>query len=104
MVARAWHDLSGKVAVVYGASRGLGRVVAVQLAAAGATVACGARGIDGLRRTAARIEADFHETYQELYSRRNLSIPIEVQNWRLRSLGPEPQASRSHRLRPPTGS
>lgn len=57
MVARAWHDLSGKVAVVYGASRGLGREVAVQLAAAGATVACGARGIDGLRRTAARIEA-----------------------------------------------
>ena len=58
MVARAWHDLSGKVAVVYGASRGLGREVAIQLAAAGATVACGARGTDGLRDTAAQIEAE----------------------------------------------
>jgi N-methylhydantoinase A/oxoprolinase/acetone carboxylase beta subunit len=36
------------------------------------------------------ISADFHEIYQELYSRRNLSLPIEVQNWRLLVSGPQP--------------
>ena len=33
---------------------------------------------------------DFHDIYEELYSRRNLNIPIEVQNWRLLATGPEP--------------
>ena len=37
-----------------------------------------------------RIEADFHEIYQELYARRNLSLPIEIQNWRLLVSGPQP--------------
>ena len=37
-----------------------------------------------------RIEADFHDIYQELYSRRNLNIPIEIQNWRLLVKGPRP--------------
>ena len=36
------------------------------------------------------IESDFHQIYQQLYSRRNLSIPIEVQNWRLLVSGPQP--------------
>lgn len=36
------------------------------------------------------IEADFQEIYQELYSRKNLNIPIEVQNWRLLVSGPQP--------------
>ncbi len=36
------------------------------------------------------ISADFHQIYQELYSRRNLSLPIEVQNWRLLVSGPQP--------------
>jgi 5-oxoprolinase (ATP-hydrolysing) len=36
------------------------------------------------------LEKRFHEIYQELYSRKNLSIPIEVQNWRLLIKGPEP--------------
>ncbi len=36
------------------------------------------------------ISADFHQIYQELYSRRNLSLPIEVQNWRLLVSGPKP--------------
>ena len=38
----------------------------------------------------AGISADFHEIYQELYSRRNLSLPIETQNWRLLVSGPQP--------------
>ena len=40
-----------------------------------------------------RIEADFHDIYQELYSRRNLNIPIEVQNWRLLVKGPQPSVN-----------
>ena len=36
------------------------------------------------------IEADFHAIYQQLYSRRNLSLPIEVQNWRVHVSGPRP--------------
>lgn len=36
------------------------------------------------------IESDFHQTYHELYSRRNLKIPVEVQNWRLLARGPQP--------------
>ena len=38
----------------------------------------------------AGIESDFHQTYDELYSRRNLNIPVEVQNWRLLARGPQP--------------
>ena len=36
------------------------------------------------------MEADFHKLYQELYSRKNLNIPIEVQNWKLSVRGPVP--------------
>ena len=36
------------------------------------------------------IETRFHAIYQSLYSRKNLSIPIEVQNWRLLVQGPQP--------------
>ena len=36
------------------------------------------------------ISADFHQMYQQLYSRRNLSLPIEAQNWRLLVSGPKP--------------
>ena len=46
---------------------------------------------DALAQTSAEgIESDFHQIYQQLYSRRNLSIPIEVQNWRLLVSGPQP--------------
>ena len=37
-----------------------------------------------------QIESDFHSIYQQLYARRNLSLPIEVQNWRLLISGPQP--------------
>ena len=40
--------------------------------------------------SAVAIESDFHQTYHELYSRRNLNIPVEVQNWRLLARGPRP--------------
>ena len=41
-------DLTGKKAFVTGASRGIGRVIAVALAAAGADVAIAARSQDGM--------------------------------------------------------
>ncbi len=48
-------DLSGQFAIVTGASRGLGRAIAIDLAAAGATVACIARNAQKLEETAAAI-------------------------------------------------
>ncbi len=50
-------DLSGQVAIVTGASQGLGKAVAVALAMNGATVACMARNAEKLAATVAEIEA-----------------------------------------------
>ena len=48
-------DLSGKKAFVTGASRGIGRIITVALAAAGADVAIAARSQDGLAQTAREV-------------------------------------------------
>ncbi len=50
-------DLSGQVAIVTGASQGLGKSVAMGLAINGATVACMARNAEKLASTVADIEA-----------------------------------------------
>lgn len=49
-------DLSGQVAIVTGASQGLGRAVALALGANGATVVCLARNADKLKETVEQIE------------------------------------------------
>jgi 3-oxoacyl-[acyl-carrier protein] reductase len=50
-------DLSGQVAIVTGASQGLGKSIAVELARSGARVACIARNADKLAETVAAIKA-----------------------------------------------
>jgi len=50
-------DLTGQVAIVTGASRGLGRAMAVALGANGAKVACVARNTEKLAETVAAIQA-----------------------------------------------
>jgi len=62
-------DLTGKCAFVTGASRGIGRVIAVALADAGADVALVARSADGLAETAEAIAA---------VGRKALVIPTDV--------------------------
>lgn len=68
-MTREWHDLSGKVAIVIGASRGLGRESALALARAGADVACCGRSDHDLRRTAAEIAA---------LGRRTMEVVVDV--------------------------
>ena len=62
-------DLKDKVAIVTGASRGLGRAMAVALASAGADVAVAARAIVDLEETAHQIET---------IGRRALVVPTDV--------------------------
>ncbi|MBA3523592.1 MAG: SDR family NAD(P)-dependent oxidoreductase, partial [Geodermatophilaceae bacterium] len=49
--------LTGKVALVTGASRGIGRAIATTLAAEGCAVAICARGADDLEATATELRA-----------------------------------------------
>jgi NAD(P)-dependent dehydrogenase (short-subunit alcohol dehydrogenase family) len=62
-------SLAGKVAIVTGASSGLGAVFARSLAEAGADVALGARRVDRLAATAATVEA---------VGRRAVAVPTDV--------------------------
>ena len=49
--------LQNKNAIVTGASRGIGRAIALKLAEAGANVACVARSLDSVKETVAAVEA-----------------------------------------------
>jgi NAD(P)-dependent dehydrogenase (short-subunit alcohol dehydrogenase family) len=65
-------DLSGKVALVTGGSRGLGRAMVLGLAAAGADVVVTSRKLEACQAVAAEVES---------LGRRALSVAANVSNW-----------------------
>ena len=67
------YDLTGKVAVVTGGSRGIGRAVAHGLAAAGAEVVIASRKLDNCQEVAAEIKAQS--------GRETLAVAFHVGNW-----------------------
>lgn len=64
-------ELEGRVALVTGGSKGIGRAIALAFARAGADVAIGARGQDALEAAAKEIEA---------LGRRAVAVPADVSN------------------------
>lgn len=68
-------DLSGRIAIVTGAGRGIGRAVALNLAKAGADVCVTARSLEEIEQTARMVR----ET-----GRRALTVPGDATRLRLR--------------------
>jgi len=66
---RRLFDLTGQVAAVTGASRGLGRAIAVGLARVGCHVVLGARSVESLQQVAREIEA---------IGRKVVPLPLDV--------------------------
>ncbi|MFZ4663470.1 MAG: SDR family oxidoreductase [Caldilineaceae bacterium] len=69
--------LTGKVAVVAGATRGAGRAIAVELGAAGATVYCTGRSVRGQRSDINRAET-IEETAEMVTVRGGVGIAVRV--------------------------
>src|SRR5215471_17443425 len=70
-------ELRGAVALVTGASRGVGRAIAVALAAAGADVACAARATD---TTPLKLPGTIDATVRQIHGRggRALAVPTDL--------------------------
>lgn len=64
IIKKNLFDLTGKVAVVIGGSRGLGKGMAKGLADAGATVVISSRGKDALLQAAAELTAETGSTVE----------------------------------------
>ena len=66
--------LKGQVAVVTGASRGIGRAIASRLASEGADLVLGARGVDGVEAASAALAEEYPDG-------RFLPVGCEVSSW-----------------------
>ena len=71
-MASALFDLTGKVAVITGASKGLGRAMALGFADAGADVVVSSRRVDACKEVAQQIRAK---------GRRALAVACHVADW-----------------------
>ena len=69
--------LTGRIAVVAGATRGAGRGIACMLGEAGATVYCTGRSVRGRPATAGRPET-IEETAEMVIARGGVGIPVQV--------------------------
>ena len=73
-------QLEGKVAIVTGAGRGIGRAIALAYGQEGASVCCAARTVDQIRDTARQIDKGHG---------RGLAVETDVTDWDSHEYGPD---------------
>ena len=73
-MSESFQHLKGQVAIVTGASRGIGRAIAAELASEGANLVLTARGVEGVEAAAAALAEDHPDG-------RFLPVGCDVSNW-----------------------
>lgn len=79
------HPLEGKVAIVTGAARGLGRAYALRLAELGADVVIADLNLDGARDWNERLSADDVPTEITAIGRRSIGVQADLSSRRMSS-------------------
>ena len=73
-MSESLQHLKGQVAIVTGASRGIGRAIAAELASEGANLVLTARGVEGVEAAAAALAEDYP-------AGRFLPVGCDVSSW-----------------------